>query len=98
MVKNGLLESKHRKKMGGTVWLYMKILSLMGFYRDTFNVEKKEICVLVYPATVQKSLDIDQETFRSWMQLLEIEGYISSHYLQDKNAYVVCISKAQIRF
>lgn len=89
-VKNGLLEGCHRKKMGEAIWLFLKYCQFAGkyIYKNT-----DEICILIYPKSIQKSLDITDATWFDWHQLLEAEGYISSKFLVDKQAYTVCIKK-----
>lgn len=91
-VKNGLWNSKHLKKLGESWILFGKYLS----YRNAPKATKKgeEICVIVYPETIAKHLDIDNETWRSYHQNLVNEGYISSHFLDNSEALVVCIKKA----
>lgn len=90
-VKNGLLEGTHRKKMGEAIWLFLKYCQYAGKYLDSTN--DNEVCVLIYHKTIQKQLDFNKEEWFSWHKLLENEGYISSHFLPDKDAYAVCIKK-----
>jgi len=56
--------------------------------------QTKEICIIVFPETIQKQLDIDKETWRSYHHNLINEGYITSITLRNSEALTVCIRKA----
>lgn len=91
-VKNGLWNSKHLKKLGDSWILFGKYLSYRNAPKSTKQGE--EICVIVYPDTIAKHLDIDKETWRTMHSNLINEGYISSKMLDNSEALVVCIKKA----
>ena len=95
-IKNGLWNKKHAKQMGESWILFGKYLSYRNAPKSTKSINTNELCVIVYPDTIAKQLDIDKETWRSYHQNLVNSGYISSNFLDNSEALVVCIKKAML--
>ena len=68
-VKRGLLEPKHRDKMGVRVWLYMYMLDVADWETGTINNWKDK--------EHAKELDMELRTFREWRRQLAEDGYIT---------------------
>lgn len=93
-IKNGLFTKQHLERLGDSWILFGKYLSFTRAPKSTRDPIKQEACVFVYPNAIQKQLDIDKETWKSYHANLENQGYISTQFLANSDAIVVCIKKA----
>lgn len=80
-VKCGILEPKHREKMGKTVWLYLYMLDLADWDKGLIKNWRDE-----YHA---KEFGMEIRTFQEWRRILEEEGYITT--IKHRNTQTIII-------
>ena len=92
-IKNGLFTRYHAEKLGQAWFLFCKYCSFMHASSSKIDDTNNELCVVIYPKSIQKQLDIDAETWRDYHENLIREGYISAFLLDENDKIVVCIKK-----
>lgn len=96
-VKNGLLDSKHIKAMGGnrnigTIWLFLWLLDKMTIIDE----EKGEGKVLggrpIKFEQIHQDLGISDKTYRRWLQMLREGNYITT--IKTSGGLIITVYKA----
>lgn len=77
-VKNGLLEAKHVEKISEAIWLFLWLLDKMTIINHETGVGKVLGGKPVKFEEVVADLGISMRTYRRWVKMLEIGGYIST--------------------
>ena len=67
-IRRGLINGKHRQKMGNAVWLFEFFISIVSWKNWEGNTSYKAI---------QKQLGVSRKTVYRWFQILKNNDYIS---------------------
>jgi hypothetical protein len=94
-IKNNLLEPKHVKKMGASVWLYMWLLDKMTSI-DEDGIGKVLSGRAVIFEDTKEDLAISRRTYQRWITMLGVNGYILTE--RQKNGQSILVKKAWKRF
>lgn len=94
-ITNRLLEGKHRKAMGESVWLFMWLLDRMTSINES-GVGKVLGGKPIKYEDVNDDLDLPERTYRRWVSILKNTGYINT--LRTPYGIVISVNKAKKRF
>jgi DNA-binding Lrp family transcriptional regulator len=94
-VKNDLLDPKHVKQMGDSVWLYMWFLDKMTSINEN-GVGKVLGNKPITFTEVEKELGLTERTYNRWISKLRAAGYINT--LRTPHGLVIAVNKAQKAF
>lgn len=92
-VKNGLLEPKHIKAMGGdrnigTIWLFLWLLDKMTIINEEIGEGKVLGGKPIRYEEIKRDLGISRRTYARWLQMLIDGGYIKTL----RTPYGLCIT------
>jgi DNA-binding MarR family transcriptional regulator len=93
-VSNNLLDAKHFKRMGESVWLFMWLLDKI----TTITLEKGKVLggKPIKFSDIKKDIGISRSTYFRWMETLEAGGYINA--IRTPRGKSIVVLRAKKRF
>lgn len=95
-LKGGILDAKHRKAMGESIWLYIWLIDKMTKIDQASGVGKVWNTKPVRYSDVSDVLDISRATYLRWIKTLIDAGYIET--TRTPNGLQIRVNKAEKYF